>query len=192
MPSIFKYAAVAFAAVAPMASAQTYSKCNPIEKTCPANPGLAQSDEDFDFTKGSLDKWTTTAGKVNTGADGAVFTINKQGDAPTIQSDFYLFYGSVEVTMKAAPGTGIVSSIVLESDTLDEVDWEALGGNTGAIETNYFGKGDTSTYDRDTWPGVANPQGQFHTYKVDWQKDHITWYIDGAAVRTLNYADAQG
>lgn len=25
--------------------------------------------------------------------------------------------------MKAAPGTGIVSSIVLESDDLDEIDW---------------------------------------------------------------------
>jgi hypothetical protein len=103
---------------------------------------LAQSDEDFDFTKGSLDKWTTTAGKVNTGADGAVFTINKQGDAPTIQSDFYLFYGSVEVTMKAAPGTGIVSSIVLESDTLDEVDWVSLldisSPMTQLIRSNIF------------------------------------------------------
>lgn len=123
MPSIFKYATVALAAVAPLASAQTYSKCNPLKKTCPANPGLAQADADFDFSKGSLDKWSTTAGKVNTGSNGAEFTINKQGDAPTIQSDFYFFYGTVEVTMKAAPGTGIVSSIVLESDTLDEVDW---------------------------------------------------------------------
>lgn len=29
--------------------------------------------------------------------------------------------------MQAAPGTGIVSSIVLESDDLDEVDW--VGGS---------------------------------------------------------------
>jgi hypothetical protein len=28
-----------------------------------------------------------------------------------------------QVKMKAAPGAGIVSSIVLESDALDEVDW---------------------------------------------------------------------
>jgi hypothetical protein len=69
---------------------------------------------------------------------------------------------------------------------------EALGGNTAQIQTNYFGKGDTSSYDRDTWPAVSTPQDTFHTYKVSWQKDSTTWYIDGNAVRTLNYADAKG
>lgn len=69
---------------------------------------------------------------------------------------------------------------------------EALGGNGGQIETNYFGKGDTSSYDRATWPAVSDPQDTWHTYKVSWQKDALTWYVDGNAVRTLNYADAQG
>lgn len=49
--------------------------------------------------------------------------MNKKGDAPTIDTNFHLFFGKVEVTMKAAPGTGVVSSIVLESDVLDEIDW---------------------------------------------------------------------
>lgn len=70
---------------------------------------------------------------------------------------------------------------------------EALGGNYNHIETNYFGKGDTSTYNRATWPAVAPPaQDTFHTYTVNWQKDAITWAIDGNVIRTLNYADAQG
>jgi beta-glucanase (GH16 family) len=68
---------------------------------------------------------------------------------------------------------------------------EALGGDTTQIETNYFGKGDTSTYDRATWPAVSDPQNTWHTYKISWQEDATTWYIDGAAVRTLNYADAK-
>jgi len=42
--------------------------------------------------------------------------------------------------MQAAAGTGIVSSIVLQSDDLDEVDWEMIGGNTTFVETNFFGK----------------------------------------------------
>ena len=67
-----------------------------------------------------------------------------------------------------------------------------MGGDSTTIETNYFGKGDTTTYDRDTWPAVSDPQNEWHTYKVSWQKDAITWYIDGASVRTLAYADAQG
>ncbi|KAF3397993.1 putative glycosidase crf1 [Penicillium rolfsii] len=193
MPSLFKYAAAALAAAAPLASAQTYTDCNPLQKTCPADAGTTESKLDFDFTQSSgLSRWTTTAGSVSTGSNGAVFTINKRGDAPTIETDFYIFYGEISVTMQAAPGTGIVSSIVFESDDLDEIDWEALGGNTAQIETNYFGKGDTSTYDRATWPGVANPQSTFHTYTVNWQKDQTVWSIDGTPVRTLNYADAQG
>jgi hypothetical protein len=56
-------------------------------------------------------------------ADGSEFTINKLGDGPTIQSNFYMFFGYVEVVMKAAPGAGIVSSFVMESDDLDEIDW---------------------------------------------------------------------
>lgn len=187
MPSLLKFAAAALAVA--QASAQTYTTCNPLDGTCPADKGTTESTLNFDFTQ-SLDDWTTTAGTVNTGSNGAEFTINKQGDAPTIETDFYIFFGDVSVTMKAAPGQGIVSSIVFESDDLDEIDWEALGGDSTTIETNYFGKGDTSTYDRDTWPSVSDPQNEWHTYKVSWQKDVITWYIDGAIVRTLEYADA--
>ena len=70
-----------------------------------------------------MDGWKTTAGKVNFGDNGAEFTIAKKGDAPTIQTEGYLFFGRVDVKMKIAPGTGIVSSIVLQSDDLDEIDW---------------------------------------------------------------------
>lgn len=54
---------------------------------------------------------------------GAAFVINEQGDSPTIESDFYIFFGSVEVKMRAANGVGIISTTVLESDDLDEIDW---------------------------------------------------------------------
>jgi hypothetical protein len=60
------------------------------------------------------------------GSDGAVFTINKETDAPTITSKWYLFFGKVDVVLKAAPGVGIVSSFVMESDDLDEIDWVCL------------------------------------------------------------------
>ncbi len=43
--------------------------------------------------------------------------------------------------MKAAPGAGIVSSVVLESDDLDEIDWEWVGATAGEAQSNYFGKG---------------------------------------------------
>ncbi|KAJ5746907.1 uncharacterized protein N7511_008603 [Penicillium nucicola] len=192
MPSLMKLVATALA-VAP-AVAQTFSDCNPLQATCPANPGTTESDLVFDFTQSNaLGKWKTTAGTVNTGgSNGAAFTINKLGDAPTIQTDFYFFYGEISVEMKTAPGQGIVSSIVLESDDLDEIDWEGIGGNNGQIETNYFGKGDTTTYDRATWVALATPEDVFHKYTINWSKEAIVWSIDGTPIRTVNYADAKG
>lgn len=92
--------------------------------------------------------------------------------------------------MRAASGTGIISSVVLESDDLDEVDWEFMGGNSTSVETNYFGKGNTTSYDRAIYYGVDNPQENFHNYTVDWTKEKIVWYIDGVSVRTLKYEDA--
>ena len=68
---------------------------------------------------------------------------------------------------------------------------EALGGDTTSVQTNYFGKGDTDSYDRDTWPKVDKPQDDFHTYTVNWQEDKTTWSIDDKVVRTLNYKDAK-
>ncbi|KAJ9348712.1 concanavalin A-like lectin/glucanase domain-containing protein [Paecilomyces variotii] len=190
-----KFAAFAVAALLPFASAQTYSSCNPIETTgCPADAGLNTTSFSTDFTTisgTSFPGWNTTAGTVTASENGAEFTIKKRGDAPTIQTDFYILFGQIDVKFKAAPGTGIVSSVVLESDDLDEIDWEALGGDTTQIETDYFGKGDTGTYDRATYATVTTPQSVYHTYTVHWTASSIEWLIDGTNVRTLLYADAK-
>ena len=90
---------------------------------CEPNPGLDASLYSFDFTKGADDdNWEGTGhGEVKYTSEGAEFSVNKQGDSPTIQSKWYMFFGRYEVHMKAAPGVGIVSSIVMLSDVLDEV-----------------------------------------------------------------------
>ncbi|KAE8417387.1 concanavalin A-like lectin/glucanase domain-containing protein [Aspergillus pseudocaelatus] len=190
----FNYAAATLAALLPLCSAQTYSQCNPLQKSgCKPNPGMGSNfNSDFTTGDGALGGWTTTAGKVTTSGQGAEFILAKKGDAPTIDTSDYFLFGKVEVVMKAAPGTGIVSSIVLESDALDEIDWEAVGGDTYHIQTNYFGKGDTSSYDRATLVDMAPPQADYHTYTIDWNKDKTTWSVDGNVVRTLNYNDAKG
>ncbi|PWY83983.1 concanavalin A-like lectin/glucanase [Aspergillus eucalypticola CBS 122712] len=187
----FSKTAAALAALLPLATAQTYTDCDPLNKTCPADTALSSTTFTTDFTSGSFSGWIATANNVTFTDEGANFIISKEGEAPTIETDFYFFFGKAEVVMKAANGTGICSSIVLESDDLDEIDWEALGGDTTQIETNYFGKGDTSSYDRATWATVSTPQDTFHTYTVEWTKSATTWSIDGTVVRTLDYSDAE-
>lgn len=189
---IVRATAVALAATQ-LASAQTFTECNPMEKTCPDDPALGKT-VTVDFTKGKNDVFQNADGTTISydGGKGAVFTINKETDAPTILSNDYIFFGKVTVTLQAATGTGVVTSFVLQSDDLDEIDWEWLGGDTAQVQSNYFGKGDTTTYDRGAYHPVAAPQTQFHTYTIDWTKDYVKWYIDGSLVRTLNYNDAKG
>lgn len=69
---------------------------------------------------------------------------------------------------------------------------EGVGGNPDQIQTNYFGKGDTTTYDRESWENIETPQETVHTYTVDWTKDAISWIVDGKTLRTVKYADAKG
>jgi len=160
---------------------------------CPADSALAATfDTNFVGASSLPSGWQTTAGSVSFNANGANFVINKQGDSPTIQTAGYFFFGYCEVKMVAASGIGIVSSIVMESDDLDEVDWEFLGGDTTQTETNYFGKGNTTTYDRAIYYPVSSPQTTQHSYAVNWTSSSIEWLIDGVVVRTLNYADANG
>ncbi|KAK4635307.1 putative glycosidase crf1 [Fulvia fulva] len=105
-------------------------------------------------------------------------------------TNFYIFFGRVDVVMKAASGTGIVSSIVLESDDLDEIDWEFIGGSNNQVQSNFYGKGNTTNYNRVQYHDVADTQGTWHTYSIDWTKERINYIIDGTTVRTLEYSSA--
>jgi hypothetical protein len=188
--------ALAGLAVIPLAFAQTYTTCNPMEKSCPNDTGLDSASFACDFTQGksALASWSAATGTSLTydGSKGAQFVINGKNQAPTISSNFYIFFGRVDVQMQASPGVGIVSSMVLQSEDLDEIDWEWLGGDGVQAQTNYFGKGNTTSYDRGTYQSVSSPQTIMHTYSFDWTKDKIDWLIDGVVVRTLKYADAVG
>lgn len=122
-------------------------------------------------------------------SNGANFVINKASNAPTMSATKYIFFGKVTIVTKASPGTGIVSSFVLESDDLDEIDWEWLGHDDATVQSNFYGKGNTTTYDRAIYHPVASPIGAWHEYTIDWTSSAITWSIDGSVIRTLPYGD---
>jgi hypothetical protein len=129
----------AASALAALATAQTFTDCNPMEKDCPNDPAMpATFETDFKAGESAVKGWKQTAGSLKYGPGGAEFIIEKAGDAPTIQSEGFLHFGYVEVKMTAAKGQGIVSSIVLQSQDLDEVDWEWIGGQEGKVQMNYF------------------------------------------------------
>ncbi|OJJ45384.1 hypothetical protein ASPZODRAFT_160254 [Penicilliopsis zonata CBS 506.65] len=181
--------ALGFLSTAAVVVGQTYTDCNPLDTTCPADTALGKS-ASYDFTQGASSDWTATGTVTYDSTNGAAFTVAKQGDAPLIQSNWYIMFGKIEYTIQAAPGTGIVSSAVLQSDDLDEIDWEWLGGDDTQVQTNYFGKGDTSTYNRGAYSANAGNHDGFHTYTVEWTSTETIWQIDGQTIRTLTPATA--
>lgn len=185
-------AVAALHALLGLVAAQTYTSCNPLNSTCPPDPALGTTFKQT-FSSGSSlssDYWKIDAGpSLSFGDSGADFAIYGHGDSPTIQSNYYIFWGRVEVIMKAAAGQGIISSIVLLSDDLDEIDWEVMGGNTTYIETNYYGKGNVSQINSEYFP-CDGPQESFHNYTTVWTSEQIEWHLDGTIVRTLPYSQA--
>lgn len=191
------------------AAAQTYSTCNPLTGgksaiqfswlqaimakhdagSCPADTALGKS-VNIDFTQGASNSFAAQ-GSPTYGSGGASFAVAKSGDSPQLTSKWYIMFGKVDFVMKPAPGVGIVSSAVLQSDDLDEIDWEWLGGDSAQVQSNYFGKGQTTTYNRGAFHPNANNQGAFHKYTIDWTADEIAWQIDGTTVRTLTPTTAQ-
>ncbi|KAH0269916.1 carbohydrate-binding module family 50 protein, partial [Aureobasidium melanogenum] len=192
MGILFLTTLLAFAAVGAVADT-----CNPLNTRCPPNVGLTNSTYTIDFTQQTTipPDWTlSNYAHINFGSKGAEFTVAKRFDSPQLWSNWYIHYGRVEVVAQVAPGTGIVSSAVLMSDDLDEIDLEFSGNNFGDTvskgQNNYYGKGITGDYDRASFFNVASPQTQFHTYTVDWTSTSLTWSVDGTIVRTLYAANA--
>lgn len=142
-----------------------------------------------DFTKGKCDGFESLGTAVTYNSNGAVFSMSKPKDAPTFQSTNYLFFGHVEIELQAAAGKGIITSLVLLSDDLDEIDFETVGADNAQIQSNYFAKGDDSSFNRGGFHAVNNPLGSTHKYAFDWTKDEIKWSIDGQVVRTLKPSD---
>lgn len=211
--SLFGPTFVVLAALSPFSTpvfAQSFTSCNPLTTGksvrarrfpslamcatnfapdgCPPNPALGRS-VNIDFTKGASESFTPQ-GNPSYGPDGVAFTVAKSGDSPQLNSKWYIMFGHVEFVVKAARGAGIVSSAVLQSDCLDEIDWEWLGGDNRQIQSNYFGKAITTTYNRGAFHDATGNQDSFHTYTIDWTSKQIVWQIDGVTVRALTQENA--
>lgn len=172
-------------------TAQTWTDCNPLNRTdCPHNHALSTNYTQNFTTKLNPAIWNITAGSLDYTDEGAEFSIKKRLDSPTIQSNFYLFWGTLEVHLKAASGRGIVSSVVLQSDDRDEIDLEWIGSDTKHVQTNYYGKGHEEIWDRGAFHEVEGGVDIYHNYTVHWTSDKLEWLIDGKEVRTVTPKDA--
>lgn len=178
-----------FAGLASYAYAQTFTECDPTKKSCPADPALG-TEHTWNFNTTLNDKiWNMKTGTYEYDDDGAEFTLSAEGQSTLLSSNFYIFFGVVESHVKMAKGQGLVSSVVLESDDLDEIDWEWMGVKTTEVQSNFYGKGNDSTSDRGGYHQVDNADTEFHNYTTYWDQERLQWWIDGKMVREVLYDD---
>ncbi|KAE8146649.1 concanavalin A-like lectin/glucanase domain-containing protein [Aspergillus avenaceus] len=178
-------------ALVTFAAADEQTECNPLtsNSTCEADPALGTEHTWWFNTTLDDSLWDMTTGKIDYTDEGADFSIKSENASTLLQSKFYIFFGVMEVHAKMAKGAGIISSVILQSDDLDEIDWEWVGYNTSAVQSDFFGKGNTTTSDRGGFHTVDNADTEFHNYTTYWSQDRLEWWIDGELRRTVNYSE---
>jgi endo-1,3-1,4-beta-glycanase ExoK len=103
-----------------------------------------------------------------------------------VQTNKRFSYGTFEVRMKAAVGSGLNTGFFsfigpVHKQPHDEIDFEVLGKDPSKVQVNQYvnGKSVGSAKLVDV-PGGADKE--FHDYAFVWQQDRIAWYVDGKLV----------
>lgn len=117
------------------------------------------------------------------------------GGGPRIPAGFTYLYGYAEARMKFPPGQGMWPAFwMLPADGSWPPEIDAVEGQGGRPRIDYatlhWGKQVRGQHPFDTTPfdtGV-DLSADFHTYGVDWQPGHVTWYFDGRIVKTYREA----
>lgn len=171
----------------------TVSKaCNPLhDKNCfVQNQALGEDLVGFEF------KYFKTQGDVQANhgvSQEIIMKLNERFQNPMIESNFYILYGKVECEILASSGQGIISSFYLQSNDLDEIDIaELFGGNPYEFQSNFFIKGNTTTWDRGGYHQIRNPLQYFNKYTVEWTPTEIKWWCNDILVRTLENSNTYG
>lgn len=167
--------------------AKEFKPCNPVTSDdCEGiNTALSKSIVDTFKAPSPFFEIFSERGATQFSNGGLTLTIDKRWDNPSVRSNFYILFGKVEVIAKSAAGQGIISSVFLQSDDLDEIDLEWIGGAGDSVQSNYFVKGNTVDYARGSYHSVQGCHDQFHNYTIDWSINKLSFYIDGVEVRTV-------
>jgi beta-glucanase (GH16 family) len=126
------------------------------------------------------------------GRDYVSGVVNTGGTPGETAPGFSFKYGYIEARMKAAAGWGLWNAIwMLPTPDADgtfhdgggELDIaEIIGRSLGTV--TMFTHKPTVSHGKD-YDTKINLTQSFHTYGLDWEPDHLTWFIDNKAMFTV-------
>lgn len=112
---------------------------------------------------------------------------------PTGQGNEYYGYGCFEARLKAAAGSGVVTSFFTYNGPLDtppsgngkhnEIDIEILGKDTTKMQVNYF-TNDIGGHEYMVDLGF-DAAADFHDYAFQWTGIGVQWFVDGGLVYSV-------
>lgn len=119
------------------------------------------------------------------------------------QGTFDFLYGRVEARIKLPVGTGLWPAFWMLGSNIDEVSWPTCG-EIDIMEN--FGRTATEIDGTIHGPGFSAgnafggpyefPEGQditgFHVYRVDWDPEHIAWYVNDELYFTAHPGNVVG
>ena len=169
-------------------------------------PSMPDAPVIADFTRGQSGDFYASHGWTNGGmfncvwsgtsavlADGLLSLTVSKGSDRYYGAEYRTYgrgytFGYYGACMKAAKCSGVVSSLFTytgpsDGTRWDEIDIEFLGKDTTKVQFNYYVDGvggHEYLYDLG-----FDASEEFHEYGFLWQRDRITWYVDGEAVYTV-------
>lgn len=105
-----------------------------------------------------------------------------------IQTKARFGYGTYEVRMKAATGSGLNSAFFsyigpTDKKPHDEIDFEVLGKNTGEVQVNQYigGKGGNEKL----VPVAGGADQGFNDYAFIWEENRLRYFVNGKLVQEV-------
>ncbi|CAM0137031.1 putative glycosidase CRH2 [Umbelopsis sp. WA50703] len=157
------------------AAAINTQQCSSFQQNFTVGSDLTQYWKDMDSTTYDLTSQGLEMKVNNPNGDGKV------GNGALFNSKMLMQYGSIEAKIKAAPVGGIVTAFIFMAPGKDEIDYEWVGDQ---VQSAYYYRG-IPDYSTEASVTLETGTTDFHIYKIDWQPDAITWYIDGKPIRTV-------
>ncbi|KAJ1779628.1 putative glycosidase CRH2 [Coemansia sp. RSA 1824] len=100
-------------------------------------------------------------------------------------------YGTVTAVMRSgSTAGGVVSSFIIRNDKVgDEIDFEFVGNDKTAVQSNYYWHNDLDYTKMVRSPQLTDTTHEYHAYQIQWTPEQIVWAVDGKTFRTVRRAD---
>ena len=120
------------------------------------------------------------------------------------QGLFTTSYGRIEARILLPAGTGLWPAFWMLGSDIEELGWPLCGEidimeakgrlpdeSSGAIHgPGYSGGG--AHFGTRAFPDGQSIDSDFHVYRIDWDPEHITWYVDDQLLFTAHPGDVTG